>query len=98
MTEQEIQSWGVICHKPITEGPYAGTVMAIMRQLYTWGLVAGMTKFSYKTRYCYTSLDDCFLAFAQWNGIGDPPGPWIKQKPQDRLGPGSREPVLEEAK
>ena len=27
------------------------------------------------------------IAFATWDGVGDPPGDWIKQKPEDRLNP-----------
>lgn len=38
-------------------------------------------------RYCYETAKDALAALMTWDGAGDPPGPWIKQKPPDRLNP-----------
>lgn len=43
---------------------------------------------SWRTRFCYEHSIDAVLAVQDWDGQGDPPGPWLKQKPEDRLGPG----------
>lgn len=40
-----------------------------------------------ETRYCYEHFNDAVKAVAHWDGTGDPPGPWVKQKPEDRLNP-----------
>lgn len=55
--------------------------------LFTCGLVVGITKAYWRTRYCYESRDKAEAALAEWDGQGDPPGEWIKQKPEDRLNP-----------
>lgn len=47
---------------------------------FTVGLVVGLSFESYERRYCYEHLDDARAALAQWDGIGHPPGPWIKCK------------------
>jgi hypothetical protein len=40
-----------------------------------------------RTRFCYEHARDAEAAFLAWDGVGDPPGNWIKQKPEDRLNP-----------
>ena len=66
-----------------------GKWIGIMRQAYTTGLFIGLTEFSYERRYCYESRADAYFALLTWDGAGDPPGPWIKEKPSERLGPGA---------
>lgn len=65
------------------------TVCALQNQLYTTGLVVGLDRTGYTRRYCYERWYDAKEALIQWDGVGDPPGPWIKEKPSDRLGPGA---------
>lgn len=48
--------------------------------IFTSGLVVGITDFLYHGRYCYERLADAKEALETWDGIGDPPGPWIKYK------------------
>lgn len=67
----------------------SGVVIGIMPMLYTAGLFVGITRERYERRYCYEKLADARSAFLSWDGVGDPPGPWIKEKPSDRLGPGA---------
>lgn len=66
-----------------------GTCCAIQRQLFTVGLFVGITRGGWQRRYCYEREYDAREALIQWDGTGDPPGPWIKEKPSDRLGPGA---------
>lgn len=68
-----------------------GEVIGVMPQLFTFGLFVGLDEYGYKRRFCYESASDANYALAQWDGSGDPPGPWIKEKPSDRLGPGAKD-------
>jgi hypothetical protein len=59
--------------------------------LFTYALVVGLDEFGYRYRYCYEAVGPVMTALAEWDGVGDPPGPWIKRKGrgEDRLGPGA---------
>lgn len=59
----------------------------VMNMVYTCGLFVGIKEFGYRTRYCYETRREAEAALEAWNGDGDPPGMWIKQKPEDRLNP-----------
>lgn len=63
----------------IRELPGRG-LCGLMRFAFTTGLVIGMDDFGYHGRYCYSSQADAKEALANWNGEGDPGGPWIKYK------------------
>lgn len=66
-----------------------GEWIGVMKMLYTAGLFVGLTAQGYRTRFCYERLRDAQQAAAQWDGLGDPPGPWIKETGVlARLGPG----------
>ena len=69
----------------LTTGELAG----IMPMLYTTGLFVGLTEAGWRTRFCYEHRNDAIAALDAWDGHGDPPGAWIKEKPSDRLGPGA---------
>lgn len=66
-----------------------GDAAGIQKMLFTWGLFVGLTEMSWRTRFCYETREDARMALRSWDGRGDPPGPWIKEKPSDRLGPGA---------
>lgn len=66
-----------------------GSLCGIGEQIYTTGLFCGLTQYGYSKRYCYELTGDAVDALLSWDGRGDPPGPWIKEKPGDRLGPGA---------
>lgn len=34
----------------------------------------------YDGRYCFPTFEDAFFSLKNWDGIGDPPGDWIKHK------------------
>jgi hypothetical protein len=65
--------------------------IAVQRFLFTWGLMVGLDDCGYVTRFCYAKLHDALAAAVLWDGTGDPPGPWIKEKGRDgeRDGPGA---------
>jgi hypothetical protein len=66
-----------------------GLIAGLYQQLYTTGLVVGLDGGGYQRRYCYEHKADAAAALDAWDGTGDPSGPWIKEKPSDRLGPGA---------
>ena len=62
---------------------------ALMRMMFTIGLFVGMDKYGYLGRYCYPDLRSALDAMREWDGMNDPPGPWIKYKGMggDRINP-----------
>lgn len=85
MKELEEMGYGNVRELP------TGEIAATLTQIYTTGLCVGLDEFSMKRRYCYEHRSDAEAALAAWNGTGDPSGPWIKEKPSERLGPGARD-------
>lgn len=66
-----------------------GELAGIQNMLYTVGLIVGLTEHGWRTRFCYEHEADAIAALDSYDGVGDPSGPWIKEKPSDRLGPGA---------
>lgn len=66
-----------------------GSLCGIMPQFLTTAIVCGLTDWGYSRRYCYEHKSQAVAALLGWDGVGDPPGPWIKEKPSERLGPGA---------
>lgn len=64
-----------------------GTTIGTQRMMFTTGLFVGLTLIGYRTRYCYAEEGAAVAACRTWDGKGDPPGLWIKQKPEDRMNP-----------
>lgn len=66
-----------------------GETAGLLRMIFTVGLVVGLDEFGYRTRFCYPDFNDAAAALESWDGIGDPPGPWIKEKGRgaERLNP-----------
>ena len=62
--------------KLLATGEWAG----VMNMIYTCGILVGLDESGYKTRFCYETRKEAEAALAQWDGNGDPPGNWIKQK------------------
>lgn len=52
------------------------------------GLFVGLDENGYRTQYDYAHRHEAEAALAAWDGEGDPPGPWIKQRPENRFNPG----------
>jgi hypothetical protein len=68
-----------------------GEMAGVTPMLTTFALFVGLTARGWRTSYYYEHKADAEAALAAWDGAGDPPGPWIKQKPEERLGPGAVE-------
>jgi hypothetical protein len=66
----------------------SGVRIGVIPMLYTGALCVGISKFGYERRFCYGDLAEAVLALETWDGKGDPPGAWIKEKPSGRPGPG----------
>jgi hypothetical protein len=47
---------------------------------YTTAVVVGLDPTGYRLRYCYEHRSDAQAAIKAWDGLGHPPGPWIKCK------------------
>lgn len=60
-----------------------GEWIGVAQFIYTTGLCVGLNEFSYRGRYCYANVRDALFDASTWDGIGDPPGPWIKYKGED---------------
>lgn len=57
-----------------------GKIIGLQDQIYTTGIVVGLTKDTYECRYCYEQIQDAAAACATWEGVDHPSGPWIKLK------------------
>lgn len=68
-----------------------GELAATGRQMYTCGLFLGLNAIGYRTRFCYDTEQEAAAALLHWSGEGFPPGYWIKQKPEEVIGPGGQE-------
>lgn len=85
-----LKSAGITNVRLLPTGEYAG----LHRFMFTTGLMVGLVhdEFDlYKTRYCYNGQLEARKALEAWDGQGDPPGNWIKQKPEDRMNPNYKE-------
>jgi hypothetical protein len=62
---------------------------ALVDMLNTCALAIAITQASAESRYCFEHYSDALDSLMSWNGIGDPPGDWIKQKGLgiDRINP-----------
>lgn len=70
-----------------------GELAAVKQMMFTYGLVVGIDKISWRTRFCYERALDALTALDTWDGQGWPPGYWLKQKPEEVHGPGSKVPA-----
>lgn len=72
-------------------GEIGGRKCAVIRFLFTWGLLVDFTEddigHSYTARYCYSDPLQMLIGVCTWDGIGDPSGEWAKEKVSGRLGP-----------
>ncbi|MEQ9800201.1 MAG: hypothetical protein RLO53_07710 [Salinisphaeraceae bacterium] len=55
--------------------------------LFTVGLVVGISPVCFSHRYCFPDYASASRALQAWDGGGDPPGPWIKEKLSGRCNP-----------
>lgn len=71
-----IVEFGYCCPKLLATGEWA----ALNQYIFTAGLLVGVDEDGYRTRFCYPTMAAAIDALAMWDGHGDPPGPWIKEK------------------
>jgi hypothetical protein len=76
MTPEQIIGYGYVAPKQFPSGEWA----ALRPMVYTTALCVGLDESSYARRFCYTNGLAAILALAQWDGVGDPPGPWLVEK------------------
>jgi hypothetical protein len=76
MTPEEIEALEYKAPRLLPTGEWAG----LQQMIFTVGLFVGLDQTGYRTRFCYPNFWTAVLAIHEWDGTGDPPGPWIKQK------------------
>lgn len=76
MTESDFNAMGYDWVRMLPTGEFAG----MRRMTFTFALVVGLDDYGYRTRFCYPDYKSCVDAIIAWDGRGDPPGPWIKEK------------------
>ena len=60
----------------------SGKWIALHPFLFTVGLLVGVERVTYERRFCYPyeRVAEAVYAVKNWDGNGDPPGRWIKEK------------------
>jgi hypothetical protein len=71
-----MESEGYTDVRLLESGEWAG----LRKFIYTTGLVVGLDRTGYRTRFCYQHTDEARAALEVWTGSGDPPGPWLVRK------------------
>ena len=74
--KEELEKEGYYSIREISDKGICG----LRKFVFTTGLIIGMDMVGYKGRYCYSSAKDAQKALDEWDGTGDPGGPWIKYK------------------
>jgi hypothetical protein len=84
--KDELADLGYAHVQMLPSGEWAG----IESMMFTTGLFVGLDRLGYRTRFCYPDRASAEAALKKWDGFGDPPGPWIKEKGEvDRPNPKS---------
>lgn len=76
LTHDQVSSLGYAFARQLPTGEW----IALQRMAYTVGLFVGLDDVGYRTRFCYPDWPQALIALNQWDGRGDPPGYWIKEK------------------
>ena len=81
-TIDKLESLGYKAPKPIEGKGWCAVVNTFF--VFTNAIIYGIDKtgMTWAGRYCYPKSNPLapLLAFAQWDGQGDPTGPWVKHK------------------
>ena len=88
----EVHKLGYWPAKRLPAGAWEGDWAGVCDQMFTASINVGIDRIGYKTRFCYETRQIAEAALLIWDGEGDPPGPWIKQIPEDRHGPWYEDP------
>jgi len=82
MKTKEIKAlWGELC-TDFKEIPEVG-LCAVHKYMFTYGIVSGLDKISYKGRWCFKTKEEAQTALKYWDGTGDPLGLWVKYKGEE---------------
>jgi hypothetical protein len=84
LTSEELNELGYYPTKFVEGRGYCG----VRPMIYTTGLFYGITRDGNEGRYCFNTFREAEESLILWDGKGDPPGNWLKEKPSNRLGPG----------
>ena len=72
----------------VREVPGRG-LCGIQRFIFSCGLLTDLrfdgAFYDYKARYCYPLASEALRGLAEWDGTGDPPGEWLKEKVSERM-------------
>lgn len=64
---------------------------ALQRFAFTTGLLTNVSFdglcYEYDARYCFEYMHEATKALQAWDGTGDPPGNWVKEKVSERNNP-----------
>lgn len=53
---------------------------ALYRFGFNWSMLTDITHHGIGLRYCYETRNQALVDLQTWDGVGDPPGDWIKAK------------------
>jgi hypothetical protein len=53
---------------------------ALYRFGFNWSMLTDITEYGVGLRYCYENRENALVDIQNWDGVGDPPGDWIKVK------------------
>ena len=89
-TDRMLEEGYLLPHK-LPTGKWVGC----LQMNYTGGLFVGLDESGYEKRYCYQTIYGAMVASLEWDGEGDPPGNWIKEKGNgiDRINPNIMEDI-----
>lgn len=85
MSADELREMGYLWPRQLADGRW----IALLPMLYTTGLFVDLDEVGYAYRYCYEHSHHAVADLQMWDGVGEPPGPWIKRKGRggDHLNP-----------
>lgn len=76
LTVEEAEALGYKPARVLATGKTAG----VIRMIYTHALYVGINDWGTDRRFCYPDRESAVFALETWDGRGDPPGPWLKEK------------------
>lgn len=93
LTAAKVIELGYLEPRQLPTGEWA----ALAPMLFTTDIFIIVDEYSWRTRWSYAYMSDAARALRDWDGTGDPPGPWIKEKPSERWGPGAEKHVEDDS-
>lgn len=85
----DIEALGYVYPKQLADGTWIALQLMVSGGC---GLHLIVDEYTCARYWSYPSLADAIMAQIEWDGQGDPPGIWNKEKPSQRLGPWALDP------